>query len=96
MTEKGRGCVKTQFAPGGEQHRVATEVLRERRIQRRVTSHSEIAYCRYGTTFSHSLGRVLPLGSADVNVRFFSIAAFVKSNLTSFRFFSRVWGGVGR
>ena len=23
-------------------------------------------------------------------------AAFVKSNLTSFRFFSRVWGGVGR
>ena len=29
------------------------------------------------------------------NVRF-SIAAFVKSNPTSFRFFSRVWGGVGR
>jgi hypothetical protein len=47
--------VKTQFAPGGEQHRVATEVQRERRIQRRVTSHNEIAYCRYGTTFSHSL-----------------------------------------
>ena len=26
----------------------------------------------------------------------FSIAAFVKGNLTSFRFFSRVWGGAGR
>jgi hypothetical protein len=55
LPDDDRGCVKTQFAPGGEQHRVATEVLRERRMQGRVTSHSEIAYCRYGSTFSHSL-----------------------------------------
>jgi hypothetical protein len=55
MSGLGRGC--GQFAPGGEQDRVATEGLRERRIQTRVTSHNEIAYCRYGTTFSHSLGR---------------------------------------
>jgi hypothetical protein len=69
MSGLGRGCGKTQFAPGGEQDRVATEGLRERRIQTRVTSHNEIAYCRYGTTFSHSLGRKLLPGPAEANVR---------------------------
>jgi hypothetical protein len=46
-----RGCVKTRFPLGGEQHRVAAEALREQRIQWRVTSRSEIAYCHYGRTF---------------------------------------------
>jgi hypothetical protein len=36
-----------------------------------------------------------PFAAAPMN-DCFSIAAFVKSNLTSFRFFSRVWVGVGR
>jgi hypothetical protein len=38
-----------------------------------------------------AIGKIGP----EVNVRF-SIAAFVKGNLTSFRFFSRAWGGAGR
>ena len=56
---------------------------------------------RYAGIYPEAVRRLVVIegigrpAAAPANDRF-SIAAFVKSNLTSFRFFSRVWGGVGR
>jgi hypothetical protein len=48
--------VKTRLLAGGAQHRIGAKLPGERRIPREVAPNNEISHCRYGRTFSHSLG----------------------------------------
>jgi len=52
----GGGCVKARFRAGVAKCPIVRKLPGERRIQKCEVRSNGVAHCRYGTTFSHSLG----------------------------------------
>jgi hypothetical protein len=52
--------VKTRSSSGAAKYPIGAKMQRARMIQRTPCEPIGVAHCRYGTTFSHSLGGLLP------------------------------------
>jgi hypothetical protein len=66
---KGRGCVKTRLLRSVAQQSALYGLVLIRNIHGAGERQHDIAHCRYGMTFSHSLGRLRPLAGSPMNDR---------------------------